>query len=126
MKSTVKLPPESNGRLREVRKAMRYSMEDMANLLGFSYQTYSSIEVGRKNLYIDRLEPLRKTKANVDYIISGEGELLNETKTDYFMEVVSKLDTRDKEILLKLALSMLEKGGDENSENRWSSITEGS
>lgn len=118
MKSTEKLPPEANGRLREVRKAMRFSMEDMANLLGFSYQTYSGIEVGRKNLYIDRLEPLRKTKANVDYIVAGEGELLNETKTDYFMEVVSKLDVRDKEILLKLALSMLDKGGSENNENR--------
>ena len=108
MKTTEKLPPEANARMGEVRKAMGMTREDMSNLLGFSYQVYTAIERGNKPLYVDRLEPLLKTKGNIDYITSGKGEKLNETKLDYFETRYSMLNEKQKRIVVTLINQLLE------------------
>ena len=107
MKSTEKLPIEANYRLKEVREALDMKRREMANLLGFAYQTYSSIEVGRKNLYIDKLEPLKKTKANVDYIITGKGEKINETKCELFETRYSLLSEKQKKFVMLIIDQLL-------------------
>jgi DNA-binding XRE family transcriptional regulator len=108
MKTTEKLSPEASARMGEVRKAMGMTREDMANLLSFSYQVYTAIERGDKPLYVDRLEPLRKTRGNVDYIISGRGEKLNETKSDFFESQYSMLTEKQKKIVMTLIKQLLE------------------
>ncbi len=107
MKKTQKLPLEANKRLKEVRELMGLSREEMANLLNFTYQSYGFIERGACSLFIDRLDPLMKTAANVDYIVTGEGNPLNELNPDYFMDSYNKLDDRQKEVIKNLMETMI-------------------
>lgn len=108
MKATVKLPVEANARLEEVRKAMGVSREDMASQMAYTYQVYCAIARGDKPLFADRLELLKATKANIDYIITGKGEKLNETKKDYFESEFSLLNEKQKKIVITLIKQLLE------------------
>lgn len=108
MKATEKLPVECNYRLEEVRKAMGLSREDMASVMSYTYQVYCAIARGDKPLFADRLESLKTTKANIDYIRTGEGEKLNETKRDYFESQFSLLDEKQKKIVITLIKQLLE------------------
>ncbi len=102
MKNTQKLPQEANKRLGKVREALGYGRCEMADLLSYSYQTYAAIERGDKSLFIDKLEPLRKTCANIDYIVNGEGEILNNTRSAYFDTQFSRLNEEHKNFVMSL------------------------
>ena len=108
MKNTQKLPLEANRRLRKAREALELTREEMADLMSFSYQTYAAIERGDKPLYIDRLEPLRKTRASMDYIVNGEGEILNNTKSMYFDTQFSRLNEEHKNFVISLIKLLIE------------------
>ena len=107
MKSTEKLPVEANYRLKEVREALEMTREDMASLLAFSYQVYSAIERGERSLFVDRLEALKKTRASVDYIITGGGEKINETKSELFETRYSLLSEKQKKFVMLIIDQLL-------------------
>ena len=107
MKSTEKLPVEANYRLKEVREALEMTREDMALLLAFSYQVYSATERGERSLFVDRLEALKKTRANVDYIITGNGEKINETKCELFETRYSLLSEKQKKFVMLIIDQLL-------------------
>lgn len=108
MKCTEKLPTEANFRLKEVRQALEMTREDMASLLSFSYQVYSAIERGERPLYVDRLEALKKTRANVDYIITGNGGKINDTKAEFFETQYSLLPEKEKKLVMVIIKQLLE------------------
>lgn len=111
MKKTEKLPIEANARLVEVRKALGLTREEMASLLHFTYQSYGFIERGASPLFLDRLEPLRNTEGNIDYIVKGEGEPLNPTKTEVFLEKFARLPEDKKDLIRELVLSWSKEEG---------------
>ena len=99
MKSTEKLPVEANYRLKEVREALEMTREDMASLLAFSYQVYSAIERGESSLFVDRLEALKKTKANVDYVITGRERRLMKRNPSFLKRDIPSFRRNRKNLL---------------------------
>ena len=115
MKATEKLPVEANARLEEVRKAMGLTREDMASQMNYTYQVYCAIARGDKPLFADRLDTLKATKANIDYIRTGEGKLLNEIKKDFFDTRYAMLSERQKKMVMDLIDFMLKEDESTNS-----------
>lgn len=63
-------------RLKELRKKLQFSQEDMAQKMDVSYRAYSSYERGERKIPIELLSFLaEKYNANLNYLISNIGEM---------------------------------------------------
>lgn len=64
-------------RLKQMRKLLKYSQVEMAEIAGISQAQYSSIERGQSSLTYSHLEALyKKLKVNPIWILSGNGNMM--------------------------------------------------
>lgn len=70
-----------NKKLRKIRKSMKKTQQEMADLLGVGKRTYTRYEREGKPIPSDCLEKIAKYGYNVNWLLTGQGEMLkSETK----------------------------------------------
>ena len=66
---------EINKRLKLLRKKISMTQQEFAKILGISQNFLSAIETGDRGVPIERLESLSEINANLDWLITGQGEM---------------------------------------------------
>ena len=90
-------------RLRLLRKKAKMTLEDVAKLIGVSYQTVSNWENGVTEPDIQSIKKLASYfSVTTDYLLEQDNDQA------YFQDIVNKLDYLDKEQLKVLTKSMIE------------------
>lgn len=76
-----------NERFKQLRKTLKLNQNNMATMLFVSQQTISNYESGRLSLPNEILDKLRKElKVNLNWLVSGDGEVFTETWEDILEE----------------------------------------
>lgn len=79
-------------KLKEIRKYLSATQQEMADILGISYRTYSSYERNENNPPYSMLIFLCKNyKVNLNWFIANEGKMLNENGLNEFDELKNKI-----------------------------------
>ncbi len=87
-------------RLREIRKSLRYTQEEMASHLEIPYRTYTSYERGENKPSYSMLDNMcKKENVNLNWFITGQGNMFNapqfeDVKTEILCEVEKMLKER--------------------------------
>jgi SOS-response transcriptional repressor LexA len=64
-----------NNRIKQIRKALKLSQKDFANLLKISQGFLSEIEHGKKQPGMDLLQSLKRYDISIDWLLTGKGEM---------------------------------------------------
>lgn len=84
-------------RLKEIRKSLRYTQEEMATHLEIPYRTYTSYERGENKPSYSMLNDLcKKENVNLNWFVTGEGNMFN---TPQFEQVQDELALKVRSIL---------------------------
>ena len=84
-------------RLKEIRKSLRYTQDEMASRLEIPYRTYTSYERDENKPSYSMLDSLCKNEnVNLNWFISGEGNMFNAPQ---FEQVQDELAQKVRSIL---------------------------
>lgn len=84
-------------RLREIRKSLRYTQEEMASHLEIPYRTYTSYERGENKPSYSMLDNMcKKENVNLNWFITGQGNMFNAPQ---FEQVQDELALKVRSIL---------------------------
>lgn len=101
-------------RVKEVRKALGFTLEKFGEKLGVTKTTISRIENGVNNLTDQMAAAICRTyNVNYDYLIFGDGEMFSDLPQTILDELCKQydLDSLDREIIqLYLSMSEFERG----------------
>ena len=80
-------------RVREIRKALKLTLEDFGNKVGVTKQTISRIENGVNNLTDQMAKSIcREYNVSYDYLIDGEGEMFDDLPQTILDELCRQYD----------------------------------
>ena len=80
-------------RLKELREEKKYTLRDMGELLGVSYQAYSNYENGHREPSISILEKISSIyDVSIDYIVGNSDERNIHTIKQYLKFLVNNIE----------------------------------
>lgn len=97
-------------RVREIRKALKLTLEKFGGNLGVGKGAISAIETGARNLTEQMAVSIcREYNVNYDYLMNGEGEMFDALPQTILEELCKQYDLDDLDkILIELYLEMSE------------------
>lgn len=96
-------------RIRERRKFLKLSQENLANEIGVSVSFISDIENGRRKMSLETMIKISiALDTSLDYLVldnRNSSKIKNETKLLELKNILEKIDDKDEELFLDLTLN---------------------